>query len=64
MNFSLDRRTGNERRNCDLALPPGGELRIGPERRNPRMAADGLADYQRVLSDGYWGAAEDELSAE
>ena len=64
MNLYLDSRTGNERRNRDLALPPGGEFRINPERRNPRMTADRLADYNRVLSDGYWGAAEDESSTE
>lgn len=64
MNLYLDSRTGKERRNRDLALPPGGECRISPERRNQRTTADSLADYNRVLSEGYWGAAEDESSAE
>ncbi len=64
MNLSLERRTGNQRRTRESALPPDGECRSGVERRDPRTAADGLADYERVLSDGYWGAAEDESSAE
>ena len=62
MNLYLDRRTGKERRDCDLPL--AGEYRMTPERRSPRMAADKMSDYNWVLSEGYWGASENDSTTE
>ncbi|MBS1228205.1 MAG: hypothetical protein H6R17_1482 [Proteobacteria bacterium] len=64
MNLYLDGRTGKERRDYGLEFPPAGECRMTAERRNPRMAADKMADYNRVLSEGYWGASEDDTTTE
>ena len=64
MNLYLDRRTGKERRDRDLAFPLAGEYRMSPERRSPRMAADRMSDYNWVLSEGYWGASEDDSTTE
>ncbi len=64
MNLYLDGRTGKERREGDLAFPQAGECRTSPERRNPGMSVEKMADYHRVLADGYWGASEDDSTSE
>ena len=64
MNLCLDGRSGKERRESDRASAAGAECRQLPERRNSAMSAEKMADYNRLLSDGYWGAAEDESSTE
>jgi len=64
MNLYLDGRTGKERRDYDLKFPQAVECRMTAERRNPRMLADKMADYNRVLSEGYWGASEDDSTTE
>lgn len=64
MNLYLDGRTCSERRDGDRELPLAGERRMIPERRSPGMSAEEMADYNRVLADGYWGASEDDVTSE
>ena len=64
MNLCLDGRSGRGRRESDRASAAGAECRQFLERRNSAMSAEKMADHNRLLSDGYWGAAEDESSTE
>lgn len=64
MTLYLDSRTGNERREFDLAFPQAGECRLNAERRSPRMAEDKTADENWAISEGYWGACEDDPNGE
>ena len=64
MNLCLDGRRGRERRESDRPSAAGAECRPPLERRSAAMSAEKMADHNRLLSDGYWGAAEDESSTE
>lgn len=65
MTLYLDGRTGKERRDRELAFPQTGDCRRHVERRITRTPGDRtLEEYNRVLSEGYWGASEDDSTTE
>jgi len=64
MDVQHERRSGDDRREITLYYPYGNERRDNTDRRVFDMPGDNLPDPERVITRGYWGASEENSTAE
>ena len=64
MPIQLERRSGQDRRQHHVTFPRAFEHRLNADPREPKMGKSEATEANRVITEGYWGASEDDSSAE